>query len=269
MSELSDLVHEGLRRRVVMRPIVPTLAQEAELYGIYNDAIRLWSAFLPTLVAEYDRNSLVAADGLMRDADGAQLQFLIDQIDRQLDNTILYQTEKLGRWVSKVGRWNGAKTISAIKSATGKDVAPFIRLREAQPFLEQSIRQNVALISNVNADMKNRVEQIIFDSLANRRTKKRLTDDLAASLGITKRRARNIATDQTHKLNAALNQFRNQQLGIETYIWQTRLDDRVRKLHKGREGKTFRWDQPPSDGHPGQPVMCRCGAQAILDPEDA
>src|SRR5690606_468929 len=127
------------------------------------------------------------------DADGAQLQFLLDQIERQADNTILYQTEKLGRWVSKVGTRNMGKTISGVKSATGVDIAPYIRLRDVQPYLEQSIRQNVALISNVNADTKRRVEEAVYEALANRRNKKWLTDRIAKEMGITKRRARIIA----------------------------------------------------------------------------
>lgn len=262
----AQLVHSGLRRQVVMRPIMPPRALETELYSIYNDSIALWAGLLPQLAAAYDRFGLT--DGLITDADGQQIQFLIDQVDRQLDNTILYQTDRLGRWVSRVGTWNGQRTISAVKSATGKDIAPFIRLREAQPFLEQAIRQNVALISNVNADMKNRVEQIIFDGLANRRTKKYITDELAKALGITKRRARIIAGDQTHKLNIALNQFRNEQLGITSYRWSTQRDDRVRHLHRVREGRVFRWDQPPSDGHPGHPINCRCAALSILDPDE-
>lgn len=262
----AELVRSGLRRRVELPVITPPMALENELYSIYNDAIRIWSAFLPELTANYDRFGLT--DGLTTDADGQQLQFLIDQVNRQLDNTIIYQTDRLGRWVTRVGNWNGQRTISAVRSATGKQVEPFIRLRDAQPFLEQSIRQNVALISNVNADMKNRVEQIIFDGLANRRNKKYITDELAKALGITKRRARNIAGDQTHKLNTTLNQFRNEQLGIRQYRWQTRLDNAVRHAHRAREGKVFRWDQPPSDGHPGQPINCRCVAHSILDPDE-
>lgn len=264
IEALAELIRSGLRRRTELRPVVPTKPLENELYGIYNDSIREWSEFMPTLVSEYDRFGLT--DGLVTDADGRQLQFLIDQIDRKLDNTIIYQTEKLGRWVTKVGDYNGRRTIAAVKSATGREIAPFIRLRDAQPFLEQSIRQNVALITNVNADMKNRVEQIIFDGLANRRNKKYITDELAKALGITKRRARNIAGDQTHKLNTALNQFRNEQLGITRYRWSTMLDESVRAAHADRENKIFRWDQPPDDGHPGQPINCRCRSHAILDP---
>ena len=35
--------------------------------------------------------------------------------------------------------------------------------------------------------------------------------------------------------------------------------------HWQREGQAFRWDQPPDDGHPGQPIHCRCTAEPIID----
>jgi SPP1 gp7 family putative phage head morphogenesis protein len=261
---LSSLARaQGIRRqRIVLRPVQPTLGDERELLGIYGDTVRIWLEGIPRIIAAYN------ASPLTNDADGAQLQWLIDQVERQADDTILYQTEKLGRWVSKVGTRNMGKTISGVKSATGVDIAPYIRLRDVQPYLEQSIRQNVALISNVNADAKRRVEEAVYEAIANRKNKKWLTDRIAKEMGITKRRARIIAGDQTHKLNAALNKYRNEQLGIEAYIWRTMRDESVRAAHEAREGKTFRWSEPPSDGHPGHPINCRCSAAAVLDLED-
>lgn len=251
----------GLRRPVVLRPIIPTKAQENELYRIYGDGLAIWHALCRDIIALWTTPELITDAA----PDGQSLQWLVDQASRQADNTIIYQTEKLGRWVTKVGEWHGRKTIDGIRSATGAEVAPFIRLGDVREELERSIRQNVALISNVNADTKNRVQQIIFDGFARRKTKKQITDDLAKAMGITKRRARVIAGDQLHKLNVQLSAIRARQLGIKRYVWHTRLDDRVRPAHRAREGKVFRWDKPPPDGHPGYPIMCRCAAQSILE----
>lgn len=263
--DLKQLGWSG-KRRAIFRPIVPTQALENELYSIYYDSIRQWVAFTSTLVEEY--NPATALDGFIIDADGTQIQWLVDQKARQIENTIVYQTEKLGRWVTKVGTWHGAKTISAAQSATGVSIKPFIKLADVRPFLNQSIRQNVSLISNMNADTKARVEQVLYDAFANRRNKKWLTDELSKAMGITKRRARNIAGDQTHKLNSQLTQYRNEELGITSYIWKTREDGRVRPAHITRQDHIFEWSKPPYDGHPGYPVNCRCSAAAVLDPDD-
>lgn len=74
-----------------------------------------------------------------------------------------------------------------------------------------------------------------------------------------------IARDQTGKLNSQLNQFRQQEAGIEYYIWSDSDDRRVRPSHRAKDNLKFRWDRPPADtGHPGNDVQCRCVARAVL-----
>ncbi|MAK31420.1 minor capsid protein, partial [Acinetobacter sp.] len=73
-------------------------------------------------------------------------------------------------------------------------------------------------------------------------------------------RARLIAADQMGKVNGQINKARQLSMGVETYVWQTAKDERVRKDHQHKQGKTFRWDDPPTGGHPGEPIRCRCTA---------
>lgn len=53
--------------------------------------------------------------------------------------------------------------------------------------------------------------------------------------------------------------------GIEEYIWRTAGDNRVRPAHILRNGKKFKWDRPPLDGHPGMAIRCRCVAIPVID----
>jgi SPP1 gp7 family putative phage head morphogenesis protein len=66
-----------------------------------------------------------------------------------------------------------------------------------------------------------------------------------------------------------VNRARQTELGVKQYTWRTSLDERVRPEHQEREGEVFSWAKPPKDGHPGQPINCRCTADpdlsAILD----
>lgn len=73
-------------------------------------------------------------------------------------------------------------------------------------------------------------------------------------------------------LNSALVAANSQREGIETYIWRTSLDDRVRDHHADLEGTVQRWDSPPAGGgtsdgeagHPGYGINCRCVAEVIV-----
>ena len=60
-----------------------------------------------------------------------------------------------------------------------------------------------------------------------------------------------------------INQLRQQDLGIERYIWRSQDDARVRASHAEYDDQVFRWDEPPAGGHPGQAHNCRCFAEPI------
>jgi SPP1 gp7 family putative phage head morphogenesis protein len=97
----------------------------------------------------------------------------------------------------------------------------------------------------------------------------------------TNYRANVIARDQTSKMNTAINQARQQAIGIEEYIWRTQEDRRVAgnpdgKFPKGNamhgnhyklNGKKFRWDDPPKEGGfgPGSQINCRCWAEPVIE----
>ena len=60
-----------------------------------------------------------------------------------------------------------------------------------------------------------------------------------------------------------INQLRQQDLGIERYIWRSQDDAKVRDSHAEYDDQVFRWDEPPAGGHPGQAHNCRCFAEPI------
>jgi len=60
-----------------------------------------------------------------------------------------------------------------------------------------------------------------------------------------------------------INQLRQQDLGIERYIWRSQDDAKVRDSHADNDDQVFRWDQPPAGGHPGQAHNCRCVAEPV------
>lgn len=74
-----------------------------------------------------------------------------------------------------------------------------------------------------------------------------------------------IARDQLQKLHGKINEARQTAAGVESYRWRGELDDRERPEHVAREGVRYLWSAPPFDGHPGEPINCRCVAEAILD----
>ncbi len=143
------------------------------------------------------------------------------------------------------------------------------------PVIDGFRRANIDLITNLTDAMRERVEEIISERLgqvaASRSnfepgvdTPKNLSEALQEGLEFSKARANLIARDQTLKLNGELTRVRQQNAGIEEYIWTTSHDERVRDTHAELDGQRFRWDNPPEPGHPGEDYQCRCTAFPVI-----
>jgi len=172
-----------------------------------------------------------------------------------------------------------------------KKIAIGEAFQEQEPWVKNVLdtwaREQVTLISKASQDMLDTVARRIRDGVKAGRSAREVTAMINADLpGISYRRARIIARDQTAKLNSSLTQGRMADAGLETYIWDTAQDERVRGNPKGRyanaipshfimQGKLCRWDDPTvwfENGewvkrapdapyfHPGMAIMCRCVA---------
>ena len=172
-----------------------------------------------------------------------------------------------------------------------KEIAIGEAFAEDEPWVKNVIdswsREQVSLITKASQDMLDTVARRIREGVKAGKSARQVTAMINADLpGISYRRARIIARDQTAKLNSALTQGRMADAGIETYIWSTSEDERVRgnptglypkalPSHYAMNGKICRWDDPTvwlENGewvkragdapylHPGMDIMCRCVA---------
>lgn len=260
---LASMVRSARPRMKILRlqPVDYSSSYESDLRDIYMSVVRDWWEFCRDVLAE----QYTPPPPLFSDSDGRQLQWLIDQRDAWINARIIYQTDTLRRWVTRLGEWHGGRVVRAVRSATGVRVDGFIRMSDVREPLEERISQNVALIRGLSDETRRRVENVVFESFALRRTKREFLRELAAAMGVSQRKARLTARDQAQKIQAFLNEFRQRQLGFSSYKWRTMRDERVRVSHRAREGVVFRWDRPPSDGHPGHPANCRCLPEAYME----
>ena len=126
------------------------------------------------------------------------------------------------------------------------------------------VDENVSLIWSIEGRYQDQVADIIEVSqrggVSTRDTRKLIQ----ARTGVAKSRARLIARDQIGSANAKITRQRQTEAGVSHYIWRTSKDDKVRDEHADREGDMFAWNNPPHDGHPGEPIQCRCTAEPVL-----
>ncbi len=136
------------------------------------------------------------------------------------------------------------------------------------PILTAYVQNNVSLIKTVGETYLGQVEQIVRDGALSNRKQKDIQDEIMERTGVSRRRAKTIARDQTGKLHSQLTSVRMQRNGIKRYQWSTSNDERVRLSHRAKDGNIYSFDDPPSDtGNPGEDYNCRCVAIPVLDEE--
>lgn len=163
-----------------------------------------------------------------------------------------------------ISNFNKAQVDKVIKQGLGVDVFT------PEPWLEQEIEafthQNLSLMGSLEDEYLRKVEEAVNRGIQSGDRAEDIIKELNHIEGVTESRAKLIARDQVSKLNGNLNMLRQENLGIDSYIWRTSEDERVRPSHEEKNGKEFQWNNPPSDtGHPGEDYNCRCYAEPKLD----
>lgn len=147
------------------------------------------------------------------------------------------------------------------------DVSATVRPDDLAEYVQTSIDRNTAMIRGFSDDVLQRIQRVVYENSVAGNSVAVLQKRLAEEFGLSEKRARLIARDQTGKLNADLNRLRQEQAGISSYRWDTSHDERVRPLHNSIDGIIYKWGEPTGAEKglpPGQPINCRCHALGIV-----
>jgi SPP1 gp7 family putative phage head morphogenesis protein len=130
--------------------------------------------------------------------------------------------------------------------------------------LKAYTKTNVDYITSIQNTYFSQIEETILRDVQAGKLASDTAKDIFKRYEVSKSRAKLIAQDQTSKFYSSITAIQQKEVGVEKYQWSTSLDERVRPLHAEREGQTYYWNDPPSDGNPGFPIRCRCVALPIF-----
>lgn len=188
-----------------------------------------------------------------------------------------------GTWASAANTANKQQVEAMVARSLGVEWATIMASSAIASAVDTAVSGNVALIRTIGENHWGRVIEAVTANYQGKTfAEGSLTNRLARIGSLSKGQAKRIARDQTSKLCTSLNAIRQQDAGIKRYTWRTVQDQRVvgnpgglypegneaHGNHWEREGMAFSWDEPPEDGHPGQPIQCRCAAEPIIDLEE-
>lgn len=225
---------------------------------------------LPTLVRE---SASERGDSGRMDAGGKKVNDTLDKLSADYYQAIRPRVleQAAEKFAGRTSSFQREQLNKQIRAAVGVDVIG--TEPNLAPRIADFTAENVALIKSVPQKYFDEVEKRLMAGLRAGTRAEELASELEERFNVAEDSARLIANDQIGKLYGELNQVRQQALGIESFVWETDNDERVRESHRELHGQTFRWDDPPEvDGEvstPGSPINCRCNASpdltAILD----
>lgn len=238
-----------------------------------------------------------------------QLQKLVKSIKKDIDESIVPLVRQYGltrdsmttdgwydflipaltalmkRWKSERVQQLAARLagdfVTAANNASRKSVG--IDIYEAHPelrdVLQSSTWSNVQLIQSIPDQYLAQVQQLVVNNMRAGLRPSSIVNQLQQQYGVTQRRAKMIARDQTSKVQGDLNEKRQRAVGFEYFQWVTSKDERVRDRHTEIAEKLtayglgiYRWDNLPLSDKgvpikPGSDYQCRCFARPVSNEE--
>ncbi|MDO4246223.1 MAG: minor capsid protein [Deinococcus sp.] len=131
-------------------------------------------------------------------------------------------------------------------------------------WMDEAERRMREFWGNEPVRFRQEIHDAIVDGLKRGQGIDQMTKRIKDRVGVSRSRASLIARNEVGNAAAYATKKSQEQAGCTEYIWKSASDRRVRPEHAKRNGKRFRWDDPPPDGHPGEPVNCRCVAIAVI-----
>lgn len=252
-----------------LKPIRPSAGvgafYERELNKLIDEmeaSLRYW------LRARYRR----VEDQITQDANpAADLQKLMTQLTAKWRLKFNTLSQHLAPAFVQQAQGNVDRTFkSELKKKAGFTVN-FNPNKDVSGAIEACVEENVLLIKNVGEQHLSEVNQMVLRAVAHGGDLGELTKGLEERLGITRRRAANIARDQNAKVTSAINRQRQIDTGLFEAEWVHSAGGRnPRHSHVEAGRKRLRFDVREGaliDDEriwPGQKPNCRCASRVIL-----
>lgn len=256
------------RRTIVLRPIpIPSTIASDLFAQAYAPVVKAWSEAAPEIMAQYAR----ALADMTADAGPADVSAVLAATDNGIASLYLTVKLRLEQWAARLERVHRGKWRGAVLRATGVDVGTMIGAGDMRAPLGVAVERNAALISSVSDQTRTRIGQAVMDGLTRRDPAAVVARQIGEAVSMSRRRALNIAADQTVKLASALNDERRREAGVMAWEWVHSGKAHPREDHKARNGKRYSDDPadgaPPPNDRPGFLPFCGCTSRAVLSLE--
>lgn len=262
----------GVKRSKPLPDIITTQAQRIRLRRIYLVVVNAWikgarERLLPTYnpsltddVPEFEQTEAALAQ---------EISVLVANLT--------FSGGALNAWAVDLEDWHRNRVISGALSAAKVDISTRLSPFDVRATVQEAVAWNTSLIRNVSEDMRQRISNVFFAGFRAGTPPRELGKQISTVAGIGRRRANNIAADQTTKLSAALSRARGADMEIHEIVWRSSHKVNYRPEHLARDGKHYAVTAadakrlglpPPPADRAGELINCGCTEQFWLRLED-
>ena len=244
---------------------------EAKLLALVNQMTAQTNRKLRAFYKQEHDFAYFAADADM----SSQARILMNEIYRRFQQLFNAKSKGLAEGMMKDSNKASAAAMkgSLKKLSAGLTIKTDVISGTMKTIMKAQIAENVALIRSIPSQYFTQVQGSVMRSITTGNGLADLLPALQKYDGITQRRAKLIATDQTRKAFSNLNHERMVNSGIKKFEWvHSGGGMEPRRLHLELNGKIFSLDDLPvidedtgERGIPGQLINCRCVSRPIVD----
>jgi SPP1 gp7 family putative phage head morphogenesis protein len=277
MASLIRLMRQkGVRKRIVrIRRIKATLAERRSLEAIMREMVELVFSHAAELAEHATR---AVTPYFAANDSGIVITDQMEDIDRILQLIVLETQQAMTRlqfrirnWARNVEERHRRQFAEGVLVATTIDLSTILHPSAADETVEHYITWSTSLIRDLGDEARRRIGSAVLEAVRTRQPPRELAKTIREIHGMSRRRAINIAADQSNKLNNALDRARQREAGIDHFTWRHSRKAHPRPHHQRRDGKVYEWDTKAirRGDFPGEPPFCGCVAQATLVEEAA
>lgn len=225
---------------------------------------------LREIVKEMEKETLNEWDKRMKaivkrmDAPADDLESILDKLRTKHQITTEEAESIATDMVKKTRKFSINQVDDQIEAIAG--VRPTLRHPRMSNAIQTTIKENVRLIKTIPEKYHDEVERVVHQGVLEGVSTSKIRDNIVDAGRKTTNNGMLIARDQTGNVMSTITKERQTQAGVEHYIWRDSGDNRVRSTHESFDGERYSWKEGSPEGHPGEPIQCRC--IAIPDEEE-
>lgn len=241
-----------------------------------KELLKAWKGALPKieLEAKQAEGEPMAKDSLHGIAYDSSPAVELTKVIKRLRNYFNSHFQELGEKVSKKFASRAEKGVAvSLKSILKEEgfTVNFRMTRQLNDILQATVAENVNLIKSIHTMYFDQVQTVIMQAVKNGRDMEYIRKELTERFGVSERKAKIIARDQTNKAMQTISRARALETGITKARWVHIPGAKTsRETHKHFDGKPFDLNKGMYDKDvnkwvmPGELINCNCRFRLIV-----